>query len=52
MYLTFDVGTTSMKTGVFDRNFKMIFSHTGEYQLLYPGKDRVELLKKYGILKK
>lgn len=43
MYLTFDVGTTSMKTGVFDRNFKMVFSHTGEYQLLYPGKDRVEL---------
>lgn len=43
MYLVFDVGTTSMKTGVFDREFHMIFSHSSEYQLLYPQKNFVEL---------
>ena len=43
MYLTFDVGTTSMKTGVFNRNFEMVFSDTREYKLLYPGKNLVEL---------
>ena len=43
MYLTFDAGTTSTKTGVFNHNFEMVFSHTGEYQLLYPGKNLVEL---------
>ena len=43
MYLTFDVGTTSMKTCVFDREFTLIFSHTAEYDLLYPEKNRVEL---------
>lgn len=32
-----------MKTGVFNHNFEMIFSDTSEYQLLYPGNNRVEL---------
>lgn len=43
MYLVFDVGTTSMKTGVFDQNFNTVYSHASEYQLLYPGKNLVEL---------
>lgn len=43
MYLVFDVGTTSMKTGVFDREFQLVFSSLNEYSLLYPQKNMVEL---------
>jgi len=43
LYLTFDVGTTSMKTCVFQRDFSIAFSHTEEYDLVYPEKDYVEL---------
>lgn len=43
MYLVFDVGTTTMKTGVFDRNFRLVSSSANEYQLLYLPDGRIEL---------
>lgn len=41
-YLTFDVGTTAIKTCVFDENLRMLSKYSDEYDLITDG-DRVEL---------
>ncbi len=42
-FLTFDVGTTSMKCLLFDENFKEVFFDETEYSLLTPAQDIVEI---------
>ena len=41
--LTFDVGTTSMKTALFSEKFEVLDIFSREYDLLTPGEGRVEL---------
>jgi xylulokinase len=41
--LTLDVGTTSVKTSLFDEGFATLAFSSREYDLLTPAKDRVEL---------
>ena len=41
-YLTFDVGTTAIKTCVFDENLQLLFKRSDEYNLITEG-DLVEL---------
>lgn len=41
--LTIDIGTTSVKVGLFDRKMKPVAFHIQEYMLMTPSKDYVEL---------
>ncbi len=41
--LALDIGTTSVKAGLFDETCNLIVSSTGEYLLLTPAPDRAEL---------
>jgi len=41
--VTLDVGTTSVKTCIFDENFRLLDYDSQEYSLLTPEKDIVEL---------
>ena len=43
LLLTFDLGTTSVKTCLFDRELNLLGSSTREYQVLTPGPGLVEL---------
>lgn len=43
LMLTFDLGTTSVKTCLFDRELRLLGSSTREYQVLTPGSGIVEL---------
>ena len=53
LFLTIDVGTSYLKTSIFDENCNLVFSRVNEYEIISPKFDYLEVdpIEYYNALK-